>query len=105
MPTVLAGAEAVVVPSLYEGFGLPVLEAFAAGVPVVAAATSSLPEVAGGCAILTAPTGPRIAEGLIAATSADAAVTDLVRRGRDRARSYTWERSAREHARIWTSLF
>ncbi|MFY9714071.1 MAG: glycosyltransferase family 1 protein [Microbacterium sp.] len=104
MPGLVAGASAVVVPSLYEGFGLPVLEGFAAGVPVVAADTSSLPEVAGGSAIIVAPDGPSIADGLIDATSADAAVTALVDSGRRRAAEFTWERSATGHARIWASL-
>lgn len=104
MPGLVAGAAAVVVPSLYEGFGLPVLEAMAARVPVIAADTSSLPEVAGGTAILVAPTGPAIATGLIDATSGDAAVARLVAAGRVRADEFTWERSAEGHARVWESL-
>lgn len=104
VPGLIAGADAVVVPSLHEGFGLPVLEAMAAGTVVVAAQTSSLPEVAGGAALLVPPTGPGIAEGLAAVLSGAVDADDLISRGRDRAAEFTWERCAAEHAAIWNSV-
>jgi glycosyltransferase involved in cell wall biosynthesis len=101
VPGLIAGAEAVVVPSLHEGFGLPVLEAFAAGTVVVAAATSSLPEVAGGAAVLVEPTADDIADGIVAVLDGSADLDGLRARGRARAAEYTWERCALEHAAIW----
>ena len=101
LPGLIAGAEAVVVPSLHEGFGLPVLEAMAAGTVVVAAETSSLPEVAGGAAVLVAPTGAGIAEGVAAVLDGDIDRSGLLARGRARASEFTWERCAAEHAAIW----
>ena len=104
MPRVLASAQAVVVPSTYEGFGLPALEAMAARVPVVAAATSSLPEVVGDGGLLVAPAGPAIAEGLLAVTSGDADVHRMIGVARARAADFTWERCVAAHARVWTSV-
>lgn len=104
MPGLVSAATAVVVPSLYEGFGLPVLEAMAARVPAVVANTSSLPEVAAGHAIVVEPDPASIAEGLMNATSADAALAMMVEEGRRHASQYTWERSALSHARIWDAV-
>ncbi|PFG30432.1 glycosyl transferase family 1 [Paramicrobacterium agarici] len=101
VPRLLASAEAVVVPSLYEGFGLPVIEAMAAGVPVIAARTSSLPEVAGGAAVLVEPDGWSIAEGMEYVLSGAADVAALRERGRAHARSFTWDESVRALARVW----
>ena len=64
-PMIIAGADIFAYPSLYEGFGIPVLEAMACGIPVLTSNTSSLPEVAGEAAILVDPTNVgSMAEGL-----------------------------------------
>lgn len=100
---VMAAASVVVVPSIYEGFGLPALEAMAACVPVVAAARSSLPEVCGDAALLVEPEGPALAEGLLAALEGGPDAAAMVKRGRIRAEAFTWERSAEAHAELWRS--
>lgn len=92
-----SGALAYVQPSLYEGFGLTVLEAMACGAPVVAADTSSLPEVVGGAGLLVDPHRP--AEIAAAAQRLlDSAYLrgELAAAGPRRAASFTWERCARE---------
>lgn len=104
MPGLVAGAAAVVVPSLYEGFGLPALEAMAAGVPVVAADTSSLPEVVGPDGVLVPPTAMGVADGLVWALSDDGEIAARVVRGRQRAAAFTWERSAAGHAAVWRAV-
>lgn len=104
MPGLMAAAEAVIVPSLYEGFGFPALEGMAVGTTVVAAATSSLPEVVGDGALLVEPDSTSLAQGIIDATSNDPEVATIAARGRRRAAHLTWERSLAQHAAVWASL-
>jgi glycosyltransferase involved in cell wall biosynthesis len=101
---IMAAASAVVVPSLYEGFGLPVLEGMAVGVPVVAARRSSLPEVCGDAAYLVEPDGRSLALGLEAALTDGSETTGMVERGRRRAAEFTWQKSLAAHATIWRSF-
>jgi len=88
-------SEAFVFPSLYEGFGLPVLEAMARGVPVACSNASSLPEVAGDAALLFDPhQEPSIAAALERLLGEPALREQLIARGLARAREFTWERTA-----------
>ncbi len=89
-------ARAFVFPSLYEGFGLPVLEAMARGVPVACSDASSLPEVAGDAALMFDPHDhAAIAEALQRLLSDPVLVATLRARGLARVRDFTWERTAR----------
>jgi glycosyltransferase involved in cell wall biosynthesis len=92
-----AGCAAFAYPSLYEGFGLPVLEAMAAGAPVVTSNLSSLPEVAGDAALLVDPRDvDAIADALARVLGDPELARDLRARGRERAAAFSWERTARE---------
>jgi len=101
MPTVdLAAiyrqADAFVYPSLYEGFGMPVLEAMACGVPVITSDRSALPEVAGDAALLVAPDDRRALSDAMVRVVSDARLREELRtRGLVRARAFSWEASAR----------
>jgi len=89
-------ARCFVYPSLWEGFGLPVIEAMSCGCPVVASGVSSIPEVAGDAALFVDPHSvENIAAGIAAAWDGGSLREDLIRRGFERARNFTWERAAR----------
>ncbi|MBL8843092.1 MAG: glycosyltransferase family 4 protein [Planctomycetes bacterium] len=92
----LAHADALVYPSLWEGFGLPVAEAFALGVPVITSNRSSTREVAGDAALLIDPESePELAAALLRLGRDAALRAELAVRGQERARRYTWEAMAR----------
>jgi glycosyltransferase involved in cell wall biosynthesis len=96
LPALISGARALVMPSLYEGFGFPVLEAMACATPVVASTASSLPEVAGDAALLADPQATDALATALQRVLTDSELRDELRaRGLVRARAFTWERAAR----------
>jgi glycosyltransferase involved in cell wall biosynthesis len=107
-PSVLAGvmarAEVVVVPSTYEGFGLPALEGMACGVPVVAASAGALPEVCGDAALLVEPKGVNIAEGVTRILTDQQLAGALRKRGPIRAANFSWSTAANQHLAVYRDV-
>lgn len=100
----MAGAAAVVVPSTYEGFGLPALEGMAAGAPVVAANRGALPEVCGQAARLVEPTGDELAGGLDEVLADPAEAGRLVELGRAQAMKFDWDTAAKAHLDVYDEI-
>lgn len=102
LPAYYAGAECTVMPSLYEGFGFPVLEAMACASPVVASSGGSLPEIAGDAAVLASPHDPKAIAAAIDRVITDGVLRDELRvRGVQRAAEFTWDRAARETRQVY----
>ena len=98
-------ADAFVYPSLYEGFGLPVLEAMTLGCPVVTSNQSSLPEVAGEAAVLVSPHDPEaIAAGIAQVVCDRTHRTHLIQQGQQQAATFSWERTAKATLAAYRSL-
>ncbi|RRB04075.1 glycosyltransferase family 4 protein [Larkinella rosea] len=98
-------ALAFVFPSLYEGFGIPVLEAFACHCPCVLSDRSSLPEVAGSAALYFDPENPdSIREAVGRILDSPDLRQDLIRRGRERLQQFSWEKTVRETLALYRDL-
>ena len=98
-------ASVLAYPSIYEGFGFPLLEAMSLDVPVVAARAGSIPEVAGDAALLVEPTDDRsLAAALDKVLTDDATRSELIARGRDRLGAFSWQETARAFASCYRRL-
>jgi glycosyltransferase involved in cell wall biosynthesis len=105
LPAIYNGADLFVFPSLYEGFGLPVLEAMACGTPVVTSNKSSLPEVAGDAAILIDPYDvDALANAMHRILSDPDLAEEMAAKGMIRAREFSWERTARETIAVYEQV-
>lgn len=99
LPVFYSGAEALIYPSLYEGFGLPILEAFACGTPVVTSNLSSMPEVAGNAAVLVDPNDVNsIADGVKKALDGP---KGLAEKGYERVKLFSWEKTAKATLNVY----
>jgi glycosyltransferase involved in cell wall biosynthesis len=98
-------SDVLVYPSIYEGFGLPVIEAMASGIPVVTSTGGSLPEVAGGAALIVDPLDvDAIASAVTRIAREPGLAATLRERGLARARDFSWERSARAHLEVYREV-
>ena len=105
LPALYSGAAAFAFPSLYEGFGLPILESMACGTPVVTSNVSSLPEVAGFDALMVDPTDvDALTDALRRLLDEPTLRERLIAGGLERAREFTWDRAAQELKNIYSSL-
>jgi alpha-1,3-rhamnosyl/mannosyltransferase len=105
LPGLVAGASLFVYPSLYEGFGFPVVQAMAANVAVLSSRTSCLPEIAGDAAVYVDPRSPsEMAAQLTQLTESPEERTRLAQMGRVRAECYRWERCAKESLEFFREI-
>jgi glycosyltransferase involved in cell wall biosynthesis len=106
LPALYTLAQAFVFPSLYEGFGLPILEAMACGTPVICSNRSSLPEVAGEAALLLSPDNPRgWAEAMSQLKQNESLRADLRERGLRQVKGFTWETTAQHTRQLYREIY
>ncbi len=102
LPVLYSAASLFIFPSLYEGFGLPVLEAMACGTPVICSNTSSLPEIAGDAALMVDPINTEaLAKTINLALSEDSLREELKAKGLAQAAAFSWEQTARKTLEVY----
>jgi glycosyltransferase involved in cell wall biosynthesis len=104
LPALYAGADAFLYPTLYEGFGLPVIEAMACGTPVLTSSTSALQEIAGGYAYLADPMDVEaIARGIVTLTTDGKIRSDFRELGKKRSLDFSWDKAAERTLEVYAS--
>ncbi len=102
LPGLFAGADALLYPTLYEGFGLPVVEAMACGTPVLTSSTSALQEIAGGYSYLVDPLDvDAIARGIVSLTTDPKIRSDFIELGKKRALDFSWDKAAERTIEVY----
>lgn len=105
LPAYYSGAEVFVLPSLYEGFGFPVLEAMACACPVITSNTSSLPEVVGGAGIMVDPHNTNsLAQAMIQVLTDSKLRDNMIRKGLAQSKRFTWEKAAEQTLEVYNKV-
>jgi glycosyltransferase involved in cell wall biosynthesis len=105
LPALYTGAQAFFFPSVYEGFGIPILEAMACGTPVITSSLTALPEIAGGAALLADPyDAEALASALVNLLEDEVLQDELRQKGLKRAEHFSWTKAAREILKVYDTL-